>query len=44
MNFNGNKKDNHKAKEEKRMNKNGNSTCLEINKLDRPAFAWQLKQ
>ncbi|KEH21984.1 hypothetical protein MTR_7g028810 [Medicago truncatula] len=39
MNINGNKKDNHKAKEEKGMNKNGNGTCLEINKFHHPAFA-----
>jgi hypothetical protein len=40
MNINGNKKDNHKAKEEKGMNKNGNGTCLEIDKFHHPAFAW----
>ncbi|RHN44953.1 hypothetical protein MtrunA17_Chr7g0225001 [Medicago truncatula] len=40
MNINGNNKDNHKSKEEKGMNKNGNSTCLEIDKFHHPAFAW----
>lgn len=44
MNLNGNEEDNHKAKEEKGMDKYGNATCLQIAELYYLAFAWQLEQ
>lgn len=36
----GNKEDSNEAKEEKSMYENGESTCLKIGKLYRPAVSW----
>lgn len=44
VNINGNEKDNHEAEEEKGMNKDGDTTCLEIDEFHYPAFAWQLEK
>ena len=42
--MNSNRKDNNEAQEEKCMNKDGNTTCLHAEKVDRPAFAPKLEQ
>lgn len=44
MDTNGNKEDGNKAKEEKSMYENGESTCLEVGKFYCSVISWELEQ